>query len=170
VVKGNFTYGCGSATIGTLHRDIVERRQWVTEEPFQLSYALSRLTPGTNLLAFSACVGYLLRRTPGALVALLAGSLPCAGMALGLTAIYDFWSHYAVVQVATKGALAAAVAVTVMTGVTLIRPHWRTAGRAKLLVFVGGAFVTAQFLGASPLLVLGLAAAGGVLWPVRRAR
>ena len=91
-------------------------------------------------------------------------------MALGLTAIYGFWSHYAAVQVATKGALAAAVAVTVMTGFTLIRPHGRTAGRAKLLAFVGGAFVAAQFLGASPLLVLGLAAAGGVIWPVRRAR
>src|SRR5437588_9986983 len=68
----NFTYGGGSATIGTLHRVIVERRKWLTEEPFQLSYALSRLTPGTNLLAFSACVGYLLRRTPGAFGALLA--------------------------------------------------------------------------------------------------
>jgi chromate transporter len=167
VLKGNFTYGGGSATITTLHHDIVERRQWLTEEPFQLSYALSRLTPGTNLLAFSACVGYLLRRIPGALVALLAGSLPCGGMALALTALYASWSHYAVVQVATRGALGAAVAVTVMTGVTLIRPHWRSAGRAKLLVFVGGGFVTAQFLRLSPLLVLLLAAVGGLIWPVR---
>jgi chromate transporter len=168
VLKANFTYGGGSATIATLHRDIVEKRRWLTEEPFQLSYALSRLTPGTNLLAFIACVGYLLRRMPGALVALLAGSLPCAAMAVGLTAVYDFWSHYPVVRVATRGALAAAVAVTVMTGVTLSRPHWRTASRTKLLVFVGGAFVATQFLRASPLLVLLVAAGAGLIWPRSR--
>jgi chromate transporter len=170
VVKGNFTYGGGSATIATLHRDIVERRHWLAEEPFQLSYALSRLTPGTNLLAFAACIGYLLRKMPGAIVALLAGSLPCAAMALALTALYSTWNHYAVVQVATKGALAAAVAVTVMTGVTLIRPHWRTASRTKLVVFVGGAFAATEFLGASPLLVLVIAALAGFAWPARSER
>ncbi len=105
---------------------------------------LSRLTPGTNLLAFNACIGYLLRRVPGALVALVAGSLPCATMALVLTALYSQWSHHAVVRVATEGALAAAVAVTVMTAVTLIRPHWRTASRTKLTVFVAGAFIAGR--------------------------
>jgi chromate transporter len=165
VVKGNFTYGGGSATIATLHREIVERRGWLPEKPFQLSFALSRLTPGTNLLAFSACIGYLLRRMPGAVVALLAGSLPCAAMALALTAVYSSWSQYAVVQVATRGAVAAAVAVTFITGVTLIRPHWRTASRPRLAVFVGGAFGAAEFLHASPLLVLVAAGVAGLIWP-----
>ena len=165
VTKGNVIYGGGSATIATLHREIIERRKWLPEAPFQLSFAISRLTPGTNLLAFDACIGYLLRRIPGAVVALLAGSLPCAAMAFVLTAIYSAWNHVAVVAVATRGALAAAVAVTIMTGVTLIRPHWRTAGRTKLVAFVGGAFVATQFLGAPPLLVLVLAAAGGLIWP-----
>jgi chromate transporter len=165
VVKGNFTYGGGSATIATLHRDIVERRGWLAEGPFQLSYALSRLSPGTNLLAFSACIGYQLRRMPGAVVALLAGSLPCAAMALALTALYRSWSHHAVVAVATRGALAAAVAVTAMTGVTLIRPHWRTASRTRLALFVGGAFLSGEFLHVSPLLVLVGAAFAGLIWP-----
>lgn len=157
-------YGGGSATIATLHREIVERRKWLAERPFQLSYALSRLTPGTDLLAFGAYIGYLLRRIAGAFVALLAGSLPCAAMALALTALYSTWSHYSVVQVATRGALAAAVAVTVMTGVTLIRPHWRRTSPIKLAMFIGGAFMATQFLHAQPLLVLLLAGAGGLIW------
>jgi hypothetical protein len=52
-----------------------------------------------------------------------------------------------------------------MTGVMLIRPHWRTASPAKLAVFIGGAFVAAEFLGASPLLVLVIAALAGFAWP-----
>jgi chromate transporter len=167
-VKGNFTYGDGSATIATLHRDIVERCRWLAEEPFQLSYAPSRLTPGTNLLAFSACVGYLLRRTPGVVVAPDRRVVAMCG--------YGAWPHRPLRHLEPlrrcagghQGSLAAAVAVTVMRGVTLIRPHWRSAGRAKLMVFVGGGFVAAQFLRLSPLLVLVLAAAGGLIWPVRR--
>jgi chromate transporter len=170
VAKANFTYGGGSATIATLYGDLVERRRWLKEAPFALAYALSRLTPGTNLLGFIACIGYLLRRTPGTLVALIAGSVPCAAMALGLTAVYDSWSHDAVAQVAIRGALAAAVAVTIMTGVILIRPFWRSASHAQLGVFVGGAFAAAQFAHVTPLLVLLAAAIAGLAWPARSPR
>jgi chromate transporter len=55
---GNMTFGGGSATITTLHREIVAKRAWVTQPQFDLSYALSRLTPGTNLLAFSTAIGF----------------------------------------------------------------------------------------------------------------
>jgi Chromate transporter len=50
---GNMTFGAGSATIATLHREIITKRGWVTQRQSDLTYALSRLTPGTNLLAFS---------------------------------------------------------------------------------------------------------------------
>jgi chromate transporter len=170
VVKANFTYGGGSATIATLYNDLVERRRWLKDAPFQLSYALSRLTPGTNLLGFIACIGYMLRRMPGMLVALLAGSVPCAAMAVALTAAYDSWSHETVVQVAIRGALAAAVAVTVMTGVILIRPFWRSASPAQLGVYVGGAFAAAQFVHVTPLLVLLAAAIAGLAWPTQSPR
>ena len=168
-VYGNFTYGGGSATIGTIHAEIVAKRRWLSEEPFQLSYALSRLTPGTNLLAFTACIGYLLRRLPGAVVTLLAGSIPCSLMVIGLSALYEAGRDDRVVAVATKGALAAAVAIMLTTGVTLIRPHWRTASRTKIVIFVGGGFVFTYYIGLSPLAVLLLAAVAGVAWPLRSA-
>lgn len=168
-VYGNFTYGGGSATIGTIHGEIVAKRHWLSEEPFQLSYALSRLTPGTNLLAFTACIGYLLRRLPGAVVTLLAGSIPCSLMVIGLSALYEAGRGDRVVAVATKGALAAAVAVMLNTGVTLIRPHWRAASRTKIVTFVAGGFVFTYFIGLSPLVVLLLATAAGVAWPLQGA-
>jgi chromate transport protein ChrA len=104
------------------------------------------------------------------LVALLAGSVPCAAMALGLTVVYDSWSHNTVAQVAIRGALAAAVAVTIMTGFILIRPYWRFASRAQLVVFVGGAFLAAQLAHITPLLILLAAAIAGLAWPPQSAR
>jgi chromate transporter len=86
---GNLTFGGGSATAVTLNREIVERRGWMEQHQFGLAYALSRLTPGTNLLAFSTAIGSMLRGWAGAIVALPAGSLPCAALAVGVTAFYE---------------------------------------------------------------------------------
>ena len=48
----NLNLGGGSATAATMHRELVVKRKWLTEDQFTLSFALGRVTPGTNLLAF----------------------------------------------------------------------------------------------------------------------
>jgi Chromate transporter len=50
----NFTLGGGSATTAVIHGEIVGKRRSVSEEQFALSFALGRVTPGTNVLAFRA--------------------------------------------------------------------------------------------------------------------
>jgi chromate transporter len=162
---GNFTFGGGSATIATLQHEIVDRRHWLGIEPFHLSYALSRLTPGTNLLAFCTAVGWLLRRWAGALICLLTASVPCSILVVAVTVLFEVWSTNRVMAVALHGALAAAVGVMFITGITLIRPHWRAATTIQIVAFVGGAFAANYFLSLSPLLVLLIAAAAGWIWP-----
>ena len=73
----NLTFGGGSATIAVLHREIVARRRWIDQDQFNLLFALSRLTPDTNLLAFCAGIVWMLRRCGGAVVALLSASVSC---------------------------------------------------------------------------------------------
>jgi chromate transporter len=165
---GNFTFGGGSATVAVLREEIVVRRAWLTTLNVDLSFALSRLTPGTNLLAFSTAVGWLLRGWGGALVALIAGSLPSSLMAMALTALYEQWSRNPVVQVAMRGALAAAVAVMLSTGWTLIKPYYRNTSWIRISLFAGGAFILAYLLSVPPVRILLLAAVVGVLWPERK--
>jgi len=57
----NLTLGGGSATTAVIHGEIVTKRHWVSEEQFALSFALGRLTPGTNLLAFCVGIGWILK-------------------------------------------------------------------------------------------------------------
>jgi chromate transport protein ChrA len=87
----NLTLGGGSATAATLHRELVQKRCWLTEEQFTLCFALGRTTPGTNLLAYCTGFGWVLRQTPGAVTALLASSIPCAIIVAALTAFFDYW-------------------------------------------------------------------------------
>ncbi|MFX8895506.1 chromate transporter, partial [Acinetobacter baumannii] len=79
----------GSATVAVIHRELVTKRQWLNQNDFTLCFALARLTPGTNLLAFCAGIGLLLRNLAGAVVALLAASIPCSILVVIATAMFS---------------------------------------------------------------------------------
>src|SRR3954469_5434568 len=79
---GNTTFGGGYVTIGMLAREFVERRRWLSSADFDLAFALARVTPGTNSIAFCAAVGSLMRGWVGALAAVLASTLPSALLAV----------------------------------------------------------------------------------------
>jgi chromate transporter len=162
----NLTWGGGSATIAVIHDQIVTTRSWISELEFNLAFALSRLTPGTNLLAFCTAAGWLARRWPGAIVTLLASSLPCAVMAVIVTHFYELWQQNAIVLSALRGALASAVAVMVYTAWHLSNAHIR-AEPIRAAVVVPGAVALTTWGGWSPVRVLLLAAAIGLIWPAR---
>jgi chromate transporter len=165
---GNWTFGGGNATIAALQRELLERKAWVGREEVSLSYALARLTPGTNLLSFCAGMGWLLRGLSGALVVLVAGSIPSSMLAVLVTALYESWSRNRFVTVGVRGAMAAAVGIMIATGWTLIRPHWKSASLVRVMLFAGGAL--ALGLGSvAPMRVMAAAAILGVLWPQREA-
>jgi chromate transporter len=162
----NLTLGGGSATAATMHRELVEKRHWLTDEQFTLSFALGRITPGTNLLAFCTGFGWALRGLSGALVALLASSIPCAVLVGVLTALFDLWRDSPIAQAAIHGAVAAAVGITVKTCWTIARPYFKGDGRLRVLLVGGAAFVLNAVAGITPIEVLILAAVVGAFLPV----
>ena len=164
----NLTIGGGSATIAVLHRELVVKRTWLDEPRFGLCYALSRVTPGTNLLAFCTGIGWLVRRFPGAVVALLAASIPCSVLVIIITIFFAQWSHNPVGRVAIGGAMAAAVGITVTTCWTISEPYIKRTNWFRPLLFIGVAFALEAFLSAPPVPVLVAAAAVGFFLPTRR--
>jgi len=161
----NLTWGGGSATIAVLKHQIVEKRRWLRESEFELNYALSRLTPGTNLLAFCAAAGWTRRRWVGAIVALLAASIPCSLMVLLVTVFYEQLQGSPWFQAALRGALAAAVAIMGSTAWVFAEPHLRAAPRKAILI-VPMTVGLVLGLHVSPVRVLLLSAAIGLAWPV----
>lgn len=106
---GNLTFGGGTATIEALRRALV-RRGWLTNETHALLYGVSRLTPGTNLLAYCAAAGWTVRGGRGAMVALVGASLPAAAIATLVTITFE---RLAASPLATR-------ILTIGTGVALI--------------------------------------------------
>jgi chromate transporter len=161
----NLTLGGGSATTAVIHHEIVEKRKWVTDSQFTLSFALARLTPGTNLLAFCVGIGWILRQFPGAIVSLLAASVPCSLLALVVTILFVRLEDYPAMQAAIQGAVAVAVAVTIKTCWTIAHPYYKPGARARVLLIALGAFVLHAFVGVSAIQVLLLGALVGLLLP-----
>lgn len=162
---GNFTVGGGSATTATLHEQLVTRRRWVDDEDFMLCFALGRLTPGTNVLAFCTAVGWLLGRWRGAVVALLAASIPCTGIVIVFSALLRAGQHSPIAQAAIHGAVAAAVAITARTSWTLARPIYRSGAQLRVLGIGAAAIGLYALCGVPAIDVLLIAAAVGALLP-----
>lgn len=80
--------------------------------------------------------------------------------------LYELWSRNTTAQTALRGAIVAAVAVVIMTGVTILRPHWRQISWLKLLLFVGGSMAASLLLSVSPIRILLPAGLLGYFWPV----
>lgn len=164
----NLTLGGGSATTAVLHRELLEKRHWLNDDRFTLCYALGRLTPGTNLLAFCTGVGWLLRGMPGAVVALLAASVPCALMVTVLTALFSHWQENPFAQAAIHGAVTTAVAITVKTCWTIANPHFKGQVRLRVAVIGAAAFLLYVVAHIPAIQVLLLAAVIGAFLPAEQ--
>lgn len=164
----NFTLGGGSATIAVLHRELLDKRRWLSPDNFNLCFALARLTPGTNLLAFCTAVGWLLRGMAGAIIALLATSIPCAIIGVVTTALLSHWQDNRWAQAAIHGAIAAAVAITVKTCWTIAHPYFKGYALPRVAIIAAAAFLLYVWLSIPAIEVLLLAGfVGALLSPAR---
>jgi chromate transporter len=158
----NRTIG-GNASIELLRRS-GSSRGWVDESTHGLLVAASRLTPGTNILAYCVGLGWWLRGTVGGLVALAAASLPSAVIAAVLMATLATIDRYFIVRVLLAiGTLIAAVLV-LMSAWYLVRPYLRPSvlGRTAAVALTSLALV---LLNATPVQTLLVSAIVGAAWP-----
>ena len=161
---GNSSFGGGTATIVEIERQVIDRHGWIGRDDAHLAYAISRLAPGTNLLAYCVGVGWQMRGVVGAVVAIGAASLPCAVIATALTGFFGTWAERPITAHALKAALAAAVAIMVGSVWTMIRPYIERHQYTRTLLLSGVAFFAALFAGLTPFRTLVAAAAVGALW------
>lgn len=161
---GNLTWGGGDPTMAALQRELVEKRAWLTAEQYGLAYSLARVTPGTNVLAFCAAGGWLMRRWWGAILAVFAASVPSALVAAWLLVGYRSAERYPLVK-AAFATIASAVAGMMLAGVLLlVKPQWRTGTRARVLLIATLSFTLAHGLSFPPIPILAAAALAGYYW------
>jgi chromate transporter len=161
---GSLTFGGGNPTTVALQYELIERRGWLDQTTFAVCYAFSRLTPGTNLLAFCTAAGWTVRKWPGALVALLAASLPCSAIAVLFTFLYGSANKNQFVAIAIRGMLASAVGILLASSWELVRPYLSTTQWLRTAVVFAGSIILAVGFRMSPIPIILLSALLGFAW------
>jgi chromate transporter len=161
---GGLTFGGGNPTTTALQLELVELRGWLDQTEFTVCYAFSRLTPGTNLFAFCTAAGWMVRKWPGAAVALLAASLPCSAIAVLFTFLYGSYHENHVVATAIRGMLASAVGILLASSWELVRPYVSESGWPRTALLVVGSLILSIHFQMSPIPIIFLSALAGVFW------
>ena len=155
---GYVNFGGPAGQIALMHRDLVERRRWISEERFLHALNYCMLLPGPEAQQLAIYVGWLLHRTVGGIVAGVLFVLPGAFVVLALSALYAGWGGVPWVDALFFGLKAAVLAVVVEAVVRI----GRRALRSGALVGVAAAAFVAIFLFQVPfpLIVAGAALVG----------
>ncbi|WP_207515416.1 chromate transporter [Longitalea luteola] len=85
---GTIGFGGPVALVGYMHRDLVEKRKWITEEDYKEGLALAQLAPGPLAAQLAIYLGYVHYKIMGATLAGLAFVFPSFLMVLGISYAY----------------------------------------------------------------------------------
>jgi chromate transport protein ChrA len=163
----NKTIGSGMASIELLRRTL-ERRGWLDDGEHGILNAVARFTPGTNVLAYLAALGWSYHGPAGAVVAVLGGSVPGSVVVTTLTAVAATMDRWRAVRVALAVATLVAAGLVLVNAWSLVRPYFRGARPAWTVASIALAGLL-SFAGATPVRVLLALAIWGTLTPRRQA-
>jgi chromate transporter len=160
---GAVGFGGPIALVGHMHQDLVEKREWITEEEYREGIALAQLSPGPLAAQLCFYIGYLRGGIAGATLSGVGFILPSFLIVLGLGWGYVRYGGLPWMQAVFYGVGAAVIGLITRSAYGLTR---KTIGKDLLLwsVFLVVAIVTAATGREIAWLIL---AAGAVVWVAR---
>jgi chromate transporter len=158
--------------LGVAHRELVERRRWLSNEGFLQDVALSQALPGPNVCNLALTFGDRCFGWRGALAA-VAGlmAVPTVLLLLGVV-VYSSWSEHAQVEAALNGMGAVAAGSIAGTALKLMKELRQHPLGASLALLATGLTFLALAVLRWPIVpvILGLGGAGVLLTWWRLAR
>ena len=127
---GTIGFGGPVALIGYMHRDLVENRQWISQEDYKDGLALAQLAPGPLAAQLGIYMGYVDYRVLGATLAGLGFVFPSFLMVVALGWAYVRFGGLSWMQAVFYGVGAAVIGIIAMSAKKLTQ---KSIGKDKLL-------------------------------------
>ena len=127
---GALGFGGPVALVGYMHRDLVERRHWITDADYKEGLALAQLAPGPMAAQTAIYLGYVHYRILGATLAGLAFVLPSFFMVVALGWAYTEFGGLTWMQAVFYGVGAAVIGIIAISAHKLTL---KSVGKDKLL-------------------------------------
>ena len=90
---GFISFGGPAGQIAIMHRELVERRRWISERRFLHALNYCMLLPGPEAQQLATYLGWLMHRTWGGIVAGALFVLPSLALLIALSAVYVLFGH-----------------------------------------------------------------------------
>ena len=163
---GFISFGGPAGQIAILHREVVERRRWISETRFLHALNYCVLLPGPEAQQLATYIGWLLHGVRGGLAAGILFVLPSIFILWGLSYGYAAWGGLPLVAGVMGGFKCVVVAIVVEAVQRIGR---RALHRWNHLLVAAGAFVAIHFLQVPfPWIVISAALiglSGSWIWP-----
>jgi chromate transporter len=163
---GALMFGSGYTMLPLLTREVVEHRNWITQEELLDAFALSQCVPGVIAVNTSVMIGNKRGGWGGAAAALLGVlTAPIIAILLVATVLMQFWNNPIMIS-AFNGVRVAVAAVITSAVISLIRANVKNWLGIALCI---AGFVMIALAHLSPIFVVLMAVAVGlVLWGIRK--
>ncbi|MFN7596481.1 MAG: chromate transporter, partial [Cereibacter sp.] len=155
---GLLSFGGPAGQIALMHRELVERRRWLTEDEYLRALSFCMLLPGPEAMQLATYAGWKLHGTKGGLVAGLLFVGPGALLILALSVVYALYGQAPLAQALLLGVKAAVAAIVIHA---LLRVARRALKGAGDYLIAGLAFAGLFLLNLPFPLIIGLAALWG---------
>jgi chromate transporter len=166
VKLGFISFGGPAGQIAIMHRELVERRRWLSEERFLHALNYCMLLPGPEATQLAIYIGWLMHRVWGGIVAGAFFVVPSIFVLLGLSYIYAVYGNIQSVAGVLAGFKPVVVAIVVEA---ILKIGGRAIKRRAHLLIAAAAFVSIYFLHVPfPLIVLAsgvIGLLGSRFWP-----
>ena len=160
---GAVGFGGPVALVGYMHRDLVEKRKWISEDDYKEGLALAQLAPGPLAAQLAIYIGYVHYRIVGATLAGVAFVLPSFLMVLALGYAYVKAGGLSWMQAVFYGVGAAVIGIIAVSSYKLSR---KSLGKDWLLWMIAVTLAVTTFFTEKELLWL-ILAGGMIVWLYR---
>lgn len=127
---GTWGFGGPVALVGYMHRDLVERRRWITEADYKEGLTLSQIMPGPLAAQLAIYLGYVHHGLIGATLVGVSFVLPSFLMVLALGWAYQRYGGLSWMQAVFYGVGASVIAIIAISAFKLTR---KSIGKDRLL-------------------------------------
>jgi chromate transporter len=127
---GALGFGGPVALVGYMHRDLVERREWISEADYKEGLALAQLAPGPLAAQLAIYLGYVHYRIVGATLVGIAFVVPSFLMVVALGWAYVSFGGLSWMQAVFYGVGAAVIGIIAMSAKKLTE---KSVGKDKVL-------------------------------------
>jgi chromate transporter len=157
---GFINFGGPAGQIAIMHRELVERKRWISEGQFLRTLNFCMLLPGPEAQQVATYIGWRLHGTLGGIVAGSFFVIPSIFVLLFLSFLSVAYSDVPAITGLLYGVQPVVIAIVVEA---VLRIGGRTLHHAALVAFAVTSFVAIYFLSIPFPLVIAAAALGGVL-------